>query len=160
ALSVGLFLFRVGSKRRALVRLRTEVRKYKDGAELSRHISELDSRIKSFGRRGSAKSVAEHWTEFRETLVAYETGENEYVLRNAARPSIFFNVEDLGFGAGFWRIVPGLFVTAGLFLTFLGLVAALQGLSDINEESMSRLMNVASAKFIMSLTGLFCSIIF
>ncbi|KQX34369.1 hypothetical protein ASD04_16525 [Devosia sp. Root436] len=160
ALAVGLFLFRVGSKRRALARLRAEVRKYKDGAELSRNIAELDSRIKSFGRRGSAKSVAEHWTEFRETLVAYETGENEYVLRNAARPSIFFNVEDLGFGAGFWRIVPGLFVTAGLFLTFLGLVAALQGLSDINEESMSRLMNVASAKFIMSLTGLFCSIIF
>ncbi|MHA6692772.1 MotA/TolQ/ExbB proton channel family protein [Devosia sp. A449] len=159
-IAIALFLYRVGSKRRALARLRTAVRKYKDGIDLSRNISELDSRIKSFGRRGSAKSVAEHWTEFRETLVPYEVGENEFVLRNAARPSIFFNVADLGFGAGFWRIVPGLFVTAGLFFTFLGLVAALQGLSVINADSMSKLMNVASAKFIMSLTGLFCSIIF
>jgi len=159
-LAISIFSYRVAGKRRALRQLRKEVRKYKDASELSRNIAELDQRIDNLAKRGPSLSVAEHWREFRETLVPYELGD-EVVLRNAARPSVFFNVEDLGFGAGFWRIVPGLFVTAGLFLTFLGLVAALQALSgQIDAEGLNTLLTVASAKFIMSLTGLFCSIIF
>lgn len=159
-LAISIFSYRVAGKRRALRQLRKEVRKYKDASELSRNIAELDQRIDNLAKRGPSLSVAEHWREFRETLVPYEL-DDEVVLRNAARPSVFFNVEDLGFGAGFWRIVPGLFVTAGLFLTFLGLVAALQALSgQIDAEGLNTLLTVASAKFIMSLTGLFCSIIF
>ncbi|RUV24360.1 hypothetical protein EOD29_35720, partial [Mesorhizobium sp. M1A.T.Ca.IN.004.03.1.1] len=64
---------------------------------------------------------------------------------------------------GFWRIVPGLFVSVGLFLTFLGLIAALSTMAqgaEIDSGVMRQLLSVASAKFIMSLTGLFCSIVF
>lgn len=105
------------------------------------------------------------WTEYRETLVLHGEGEARH-LRNSVRPSTFLNLEDLEYGAGFWRIVPGLFVTIGLFLTFLGLVAALDQMdvksSDTNEMRLmlDKLLTTASAKFIMSLTGLACSIVF
>jgi len=71
------------------------------------------------------------------------------------------------FGPGFSRYVPGLFVTVGLFLTFLGLIAALRqitGMSEASPEemraSLDGLLGAASAKFIMSLTGLLASILF
>ena len=159
AIAVVVFLTKVQARERALRRLRREVSRFK-GSDFSRNISQIDSRVRQFGQRGPAHSVAEHWDEFRETLVPYDDG-GEIILRNAARPSLFFNVEDLGFGAGFWRIVPGLFVTVGLFLTFLGLISALQTVAgDIGPAGMKMLLTVASAKFIMSLTGLLCSIIF
>ena len=85
------------------------------------------------------------------------------ILRNSVRPSLFFNADDLGFSPGFWRIVPGLFVTVGLFLTFLGLISALNSMdlsADKVQGSLKALLTIASAKFIMSLTGLFCSIAF
>jgi hypothetical protein len=71
----------------------------------------------------------------------------------------------MGFAAGFWRHVPSLFVSVGLFLTFLGLVSALNSMvvengGTIGEEQLNVLLSVASAKFIMSLTGLACSIVF
>ena len=158
--AVCVFLIEVQTRERALQRLRREVSRFKSGPEFSRNISQIDSRVRQLGQRGPAHSIAEHWEEFRETLVPYDDG-GELIFRNAARPSVFFNVEDLGFGAGFWRIVPGLFVTIGLFLTFLGLVSALQALSGkIDADGLNTLLTVASAKFIMSLTGLFCSIIF
>lgn len=157
---VCIFLIKVQTRKVALLGLRREVSRFKGGSEFSKNISQIDTRIRELGRRGPAHSVAEHWDEFRETLVPYDDG-GEIILRNAARPSVFFNVEDLGFGAGFWRIVPGLFVTIGLFLTFLGLVSALQAMSgNIDANGLNTLLTVASAKFIMSLTGLFCSIIF
>jgi len=175
---VGIFLIKVRGRVRALQRLRREVSKFKGGSDFSRNIEQIDSRVRQYGQRGPAHSVAEHWDEFRETLLPCDDG-GEVILRNAARPSIFFNVEDLGFGPGFWRIVPGLFVTVGLFLTFLGLISALQTVAgsigsaagasagsapgasaDQTSAGMKMLLTVASAKFIMSLTGLFCSIIF
>jgi len=72
---------------------------------------------------------------------------------------------------GFWRHLPALFVSVGLFLTFLGLVAALDAASGTLQEAsggpaggvtkaLTGLLSVASAKFIMSLTGLLCSILF
>lgn len=105
-------------------------------------------------------SLAEAWDEFDETLLVDERHDPP-VLRNSVRPSVFFNVEDLHFGAGFYRIVPGLFVSIGLALTFLGLIAALQQMSGdkIDDAAMASLLRIASAKFIMSLTGLVCSIL-
>jgi hypothetical protein len=52
------------------------------------------------------------------------------------------------------------FVSIGLLLTFLGLIAALTAIGgdEINDDSLRGLLNAASAKFIMSLTGLACSI--
>ena len=92
------------------------------------------------------------------------------VLRNTVRPFVFFNREDLGLEAGMWRQVPALFVSIGLLLTFLGLVAALEQTGKVlgsdsadaaaTVRGLTTLLNVASAKFIMSLTGLACSIVF
>ena len=94
------------------------------------------------------------------------------MLRNTVRPFVFFNREDLGLEAGIWRQVPALFVSVGLLLTFLGLVAALQKTGQILQpdtgttdpsatvNALKELLTIASAKFIMSLTGLACSIVF
>ncbi|WP_373503536.1 hypothetical protein [Aestuariivirga sp.] len=128
-------------------------------------ISDIDLAIKSKRNDKKYASVVAAWTEYRETLVLHGEGDARH-LRNSVRPSTFLNLEDLEYGAGFWRIVPGLFVTIGLFLTFLGLVAALGqmnvGSADPAELQgmLDGLLTTASAKFIMSLTGLACSIVF
>ena len=108
------------------------------------------------------------WREFNETSLPPVA--NSDVVRNTVRPIVFFNREDLGLETGMWRQVPALFVSIGLLLTFLGLVAALEQTgevlgSDTSDASatvhgLTTLLNVASAKFIMSLTGLACSIVF
>jgi len=122
----------------------------------------VDSRADKGAETAARKSVVEAWREYRETLVPHEEG-GVVILRNSVRPSLFFNSEHLGFAPGFWRIVPGLFVTIGLFLTFLGLISALNSM-DLGagkvDASLRDLLTIASAKFIMSLTGLFCSIVF
>jgi len=105
-------------------------------------------------------SLADAWDEFNETLFLDET-QGVPVLRNAVRPAAFFNLDDLHFGPGFYRILPGVFVSVGLALTFLGLIAALTAMSKgerIDDQTMKQLLAIASAKFIMSLTGLLCSI--
>lgn len=105
-------------------------------------------------------TLREAWDEFSETLIIDDRAEPP-VVRNTARPSVFFNIEDLGYGPGFLRILPGMFVSVGLALTFLGLIAALHQMSDgqITSATMQDLLKIASAKFIMSLTGLVCSIV-
>ena len=108
------------------------------------------------------RALAFAWDKYRETLVHHEEG-GKVVLRNSVRPSAFINLDDLGFGPGFAKVVPGLFVSISLFLTFLGLVSALNSMTEgsgINSSTMTNLLSIASAKFIMSLTGLLCSIIF
>lgn len=113
-------------------------------------------------RRGAAdRNLAQAWQEFDETLVLDET-QDPPALRNSVRPGAFFNIDDLHFGPGFFRVVPGLFVSLGLALTFLGLIAALDsmGQGSITDATMANLLKIASAKFIMSLTGLLCSILF
>ncbi len=107
----------------------------------------------------ATEALSEAWDEFDETLIS-DDRHTPPTLRNSVRPSVFFNVDDLHFGAGFYRIVPGLFVSVGLALTFLGLIAALQEMSGdkIDDAAMASLLRIASAKFIMSLTGLVCSI--
>ena len=133
--------------------------------EFSDSLSEINERAKRLGTGGASsprRLVATAWDEYSETFVHRAQGDRS-VLCNAVRPSQFFNPEDLHFGVGFWRILPGLFVTVGLFLTFLGLISALHAMNTaegVSEEAMTNLLSVASAKFIMSLTGLACSIVF
>lgn len=125
---------------------------------VNRKVGELDGGWASSPRR--AVKIA--WDEYRETFVQHDDGDRK-ILCNSVRPSQFFNLEDLHFGGGFWRVQPGLFVTIGLFLTFLGLISALHAMNTaegVSEEAMTNLLTVASAKFIMSLTGLACSILF
>jgi len=156
------FWLRVSRQRSAARWLRMLIAESPTGAEFSRDIDQLTAKIQSAAKMSVRWHLAEAWSEYRETFVLYEE-DGTIVLRNAVRPSTFLNVEDLGFSPGFWRIVPGLFVTVGLFLTFLGLISALNTMSQggtINSGTMQTLLKIASAKFIMSLTGLFCSIVF
>lgn len=129
---------------------------------------QLDAEVNARRTSKAYEQVAASWAEFRETLVLDETA-TPPVLRNSVRPSVFFNLEDLNYGPGFYRHLPGLFVSVGLLLTFLGLISALQaigsGLSiEATPEEMrgalNDLLGAASAKFIMSLSGLFASILF
>lgn len=116
--------------------------------------------------RKGFEPVVVAWCKFQETLVP---SERDKIMRNSVRPATFFNLEDLGGGPGFYRHMPGIFVSVGLLLTFLGLISALQsaggGFSvdaseDVRIASMKDLLGAASAKFIMSLTGLAASIFF
>ncbi len=122
----------------------------------------IEGNLRKEGTSKAFRQVATTWKEYRETFVPH-VEDGRTIIRNSVRPSTFFNPEDLGFSAGSWRIVPGLFVTIGLFLTFLGLISALGSMdlsTDKVESSLKTLLTIASAKFIMSLTGLLCSIIF
>lgn len=144
----------------ALVWFYSIIDSFENESDFGKRISDIDQKVLNESTSRYRKQLAITWKEYRETLVQFETP-NGLVFRNSARPGVFFNIDDLGFSSIFFRIVPGLFVTIGLFLTFLGLIAALQSLGgDSTQESMNKMLSVASAKFIMSLTGLFCSILF
>ena len=153
-------------RRRALNKLQDIFAKEASNpAEFHNRLSEVNRKIKEIapGRPSSPlTAVATAWKEYGETFIRRTEG-GQTLLSNSVRPSQFFNLDDLHFGTGFWRVWPGLFVTVGLFLTFLGLISALQAMNnaeDVSEEAMANLISVASAKFIMSLTGLACSIVF
>ncbi|MBU3888563.1 hypothetical protein [Methylosinus sp. KRF6] len=159
-----IFYYReVISRRNAAAWLRRLVEEAEDEIALGGSISDIDYRIQAETKGEARRHVAVAWREYRETLVPHYE-DDTVVLRNSVRPSIFFNPDELHFGAGGWRTGPGLFVSVGLLLTFLGLIAALSSM-DLNggeniQKSLKELLTIASAKFIMSLTGLFCSIIF
>ena len=160
-----VFGFKAWKRRAALTALRSALAPTADPAELHDNITEVNRRVKAISKKrlGNPRTiVATAWEEYGETFIPHAV-DGQTVLCNSVRPSQFFNLEDLHFGPGFWRVVPGLFVTAGLFLTFLGLISALHAMNTeegVSQTAMSNLLAVASAKFIMSLTGLFCSIVF
>jgi methyl-accepting chemotaxis protein len=153
-------------KLKALAWLEKLVRSTTDQADFASKMNQISQQTNKFRTQKGYVHIAAAWDEFRETLIE-DRDEAQPVLRNTIRPSSFFNLEDLHYGPGFSRYMPGLFVTVGLFLTFLGLIAALRqitGLSDASPEemraSLDGLLGAASAKFIMSLTGLLASILF
>jgi len=159
---VASYGFTVLRRRRAIRWLRAEIEKSSDGAEFGRSVDDISAALVKHATSHPQKQVRDAWEEYRETFVLHEEDGNE-VLRNGVRPSNFFNPDDLGFSPGFWRTWPSLFVTIGLFLTFLGLISALNSMdlaADKVSASLRDLLTIASAKFIMSLTGLFCSIVF
>lgn len=107
------------------------------------------------------------WANFCEALVELDGPGGRLSALVAPRDSL--TRESLHLGHGLWRHVPGLFVSTGLVLTFLGLIAALRESGHtillagddpkLLQQSLSDLLKIASAKFIMSLTGLMASII-
>lgn len=130
------------------------------------HELEMTSQFREMRGRRGFEPIVVAWCKFRETLVL---NDKDKIMRNSVRPAAFFNLEDLGGGPGFYRHMPGIFVSVGLLLTFLGLISALQSAGggfaiNASEEdrisSMKDLLGAASAKFIMSLTGLAASIFF
>ena len=84
-------------------------------------------------------------------------------------PNTVFNIESLNLTLRNFERVAALFVSVGLVLTFMGLVAALQqsgaailsaGSDDAEiKASLSDLLIILSSKFILSITGLLCSIV-
>ncbi len=162
AAAIVLFAFLVVRRVSAVVALRRLIADRVDRDAFSQSIDFIEPNLRKSGNSFAIRQMATTWREYRETFVPHEEN-GTIIIRNSVRPSVFFNLEDLGFSAGFWRIVPGLFVTVGLFLTFLGLISALESMdlaADRVEESLKTLLTIASAKFIMSLTGLLCSILF
>jgi hypothetical protein len=125
-------------------------------------VGKLESDLSRSGS-APAQRLAMAFSEFRETLL--EPGEKDTTgVRNAIRPSVFLNTDDLGYSLKGWRFAPGVFVSTGLLLTFLGLVAVLSTTQamlnpDDTTVALKQLLGQASAKFIMSLTGLACSIV-
>jgi hypothetical protein len=107
------------------------------------------------------------WANFCESLV--EMDGKGAKLSALVSPRDSLNRESLHLGHGLWKHVPGLFVSTGLVLTFLGLIAALRESGHtillagddpkLLQQSLSDLLKIASAKFIMSLTGLMASIL-
>ena len=157
---------RAFSRIRAVKGLTDKVNAFKGGVEFSEGFEQFNAEVQNWTRgSNSRKAVVDAWEEYAETTVI-DSRDGQDLRRNSVRPSSFLNLEDLGFGPGVFRIVPGLFVSLGLLCTFLGLVAALNALgTDLNngskpEEVVIKLMTIASAKFVMSLAGLACSIIF
>lgn len=88
-----------------------------DEADFASKVNQITQQTKKFRTRKGYAHITAAWDEFRETLIE-DRSETRPVLRNAIRPSSFFNLEDLHYGPGFSRYMPGLFVTVGLFLTF------------------------------------------
>lgn len=163
-LSGVLYFLRVKRQTAALSWLTEIVSEPKDAADFTAKITDISSKIDESKDVASRRNLVSAWREYRETLLLYGQEPNQF-LRNSVRPSTFLNLEDLQMGPDFWRIVPGLFVSVGLFLTFLGLVAALTQTETLldngaAQEGLKELLKTASAKFIMSLTGLACSIAF
>jgi methyl-accepting chemotaxis protein len=139
-----------------------------DAVGLQAGLADIQAELHS-GASKDDKRLAQAIDEYRETLIEPMRNHGG-MLRNSVRPSAFLNLEDLRFDLGSWRVWPGLFVSAGLLFTFLGLIAALAATQQSLEigsgdqkkmiEALEHLLGVASAKFTMSLTGLFCSIVF
>jgi len=163
---LGWLLTRSSTQLRALNWLNKEITNAEDAEALATIAdTEITRKANQKRRDRTFGAVATAWCEFRETLL-FDDSVQTPVLRNSVRPSAFFNVDDLQCGPGFFRYVPGLFVTVGLLFTFLGLIAALQAIAGIGDDvatlgqGLDALLGAVSAKFIMSLSGLASSIVF
>lgn len=164
-----ILMIGVMRQRRGILNKTTNrIRSAGDAAGFQKQLHDIERDLHRHNSR-PGRRLAAAFVEFRETLIEPDRDGDSYV-RNSVRPSAFINLEDLHFGLSGWRVWPSLFVSAGLFFTFLGLIAALAQTQNILEVgggdqtqmigALERLLGTASAKFTMSLTGLFCSIVF
>ncbi|MGC0882259.1 hypothetical protein [Pantoea agglomerans] len=64
--------------------------------KFSQHVTDIDASIAEANKTVEQKSVAEAWKEYRETHVI-DDQDGTFVVRNAVRPSQFFNLDDLHF---------------------------------------------------------------
>lgn len=163
-------VFVTGRQRRAVLKLTRLVTQTSGERDFAKGYASICAHIEAWQGTGPQGRIADIWAEFRETVIEPRE-EGGGVIQNSARPDEFFNVYSLSFGLGGWRFWPGVLVSFGLFLTFLGLVAALVETGTVLKtagsgadpaamtDALSTLLSVASAKFIMSLSGLFGSIL-
>lgn len=106
-----------------------------------------------------AYNLVQAWREFQETMV----DESASPVRNTNRPSAFFNRASPKLTV--LHFASNIFVGAGLILTFLGLIVALNtAAQNMGEDitaaklSLEHLLTVAGAKFFTSVAGLGASI--
>ncbi len=115
------------------------------------------------------KPLRHSWQEFKETLVI-EEGSDDVPVGNSIRPQQYLNVHAVEASGKSFRLLqslPNYFVGFGLLFTFIGLVAAIyfasQGVASGNvdqaQESLRKLLNAATFKFLTSITGLGASIV-
>jgi ABC-type transporter Mla subunit MlaD len=160
--SIILYVKKIHQINEAIKWAKSKIVLNKNGSEFSDNLTDINLELSESTGSQLKNKMKIVWDEYRKTFV-HHSENDRVIIRNSVRPSTYFNTEDLGFSAGFWKILPGLFVTAGLFFTFLGLISAL-GSMDFSpgkaDAALSNLLKIASAKFIMSLSGLFCSIAF
>lgn len=155
-----MFVSRNAREKKAINRVFAEVDKVGEKREFAEKFSDLDSAIVSGGSNDFNRQVRRAWEEFSETLVMPDIEDDDPEIGNTVRPNFFFNSHDLGFDHGTWRYVPGFFVSLGLLFTFLGIIAAINGLKTFDDAAMKVFLDAAKSKFIMSLSGLFASILF
>ena len=106
----------------------------KDRDEFANKI-EIRQSLNSFAdssNKGFTRSFGRAWQEYSETLS--DTDADETSVRNTVRPHYFFNMEDLGQTSVRWRQIPGVFVSVGLLLTFLGIISAIGGLIETEKR--------------------------
>jgi len=163
---LAIFIRQNFARVKAASELRDQIIAFPGIPEFSAGFEEFRAGLLDFRKKSKAhEAVWQNWDEYAETIVRDDI-DGSVKLRNSVRPGNFLNIEDLGFTAGFYRIVPSTFVSFGLLCTFLGLVAALSTLGEELSHSAApdavviSLMKIASAKFTMSLAGLACSIAF
>jgi methyl-accepting chemotaxis protein len=110
------------------------------------------------------------WQKFRETLIEPRPDDEptNQLVRNTARPQMYFNTSEAGLRFPLFRAMPNLLVGIGLLLTFFGLVTALFFTTDAikkagdlaaSQDALRDLLYAASFKFYTSIAGLGGSII-
>ena len=104
-----------------------------------------------------------HLKELRASLIESKFN-TDTTVSLVVPPSEILNIHTLNLGSAYARALPGILVSLGLMLTFLGLVSALSelnmnGNSDAMKASLSAMLAIASSKFTMSLTGISMSIV-
>jgi hypothetical protein len=160
------FLFLVNSTYiRSQVRRRTRaVRRAKDKSSFVKEIPQVERLMLR------SRYLRHSWLKFRETLIEPlpDDPPQSWVVRNTARPQLYFNTSEAGLKFALFRAFPNLFVGVGLLLTFFGLVSALFFTTDAIEKAgdlqasqnaLKSLLYAASFKFYTSIAGLGGSII-
>lgn len=161
----------------AAVRLRTGVSKLRralDAATASliatpRHAREFAGSYEAIGASlQDASIVGPAWRDWSATVITPEAV--GMPVRSTSRPYTYFSLDLLRYCRINPRLhasMPNLLVGLGLLLTFIGLAVALSAAGSIADQTVSAmdrqsglksLLDVASAKFVTSLTGLLCSL--
>jgi hypothetical protein len=150
---------------RMQVRRRTRVvRRIKDKTSFARAMPQIEKIMLS------SAYLRHSWQKFRETLIEPSDTDppGSQVVRNTARPQLYFNTGEAGLRFPLFRAFPNLLVGIGLLLTFFGLVTALYFTTDAiknagdlkaSQDALQNLLYAASFKFYTSIAGLGGSII-
>lgn len=117
-----------------------------------------------------APVIGPAWRDWAATLITPASISTP--VRSTSRPERYFSLDLLrscNINPRLHASMPNLLVGVGLLLTFIGLAIALHAAGSIADQSVAaavrqqglkELLDVASAKFVTSLVGLFCSLVY